>query len=313
MHIVAKDFDLKHTIESAQPLAFFGHYKSTSNADYLEYATQYSYISIKAEIIGNKTYNISAQQHGYCKTQLLKEVKSRLGLNDDIKKIYNNIETDKFMRDAVRNFYGMRVTLNDPWETTLSFIVSQFNNIKRIRGIMLSIINKFGEPENINGKNINFFPGPKALAKASQAQLKACGAGFRSKYIVNAATAFAEGSFDSLHKMKYQDAKNELMKCSGIGDKVADCILLMGYKKLEAFPIDTWIARVLEKEYYSEMEKTKEGNITINEMHRLASSKWGSYAGYAEQYLFWHGRSIGIAERKSRQSNKAGVHKNINI
>ncbi|MGC8710001.1 MAG: DNA-3-methyladenine glycosylase family protein [Candidatus Micrarchaeia archaeon] len=311
MKIIAKDFNLKYTVESAQPLAFFGNYRSEKGIEYIEYATANGIISVSAERIGKNKYSIAAEQHGYyTNTGLKKEINARFGLKDNMKIIYNNIETDKFMRDAVKNFYGMRVTLNGPWETALSFIVSQFNNIKRIRGIMLRLISEFGESNS--GSSAKLFPTPESISKASIGQLKKCGVGFRAKYIKSAAHEFVEGSFDRLNSMGYEEAKETLMKYSGIGDKVADCILLMGYKKLEAFPIDTWVERILEKEYGSEMEKTKNGNIAIREMHRFAMSKWNSYAGYAEQYLYWHGRSIGITERKAMQRNKAAALENIN-
>ncbi len=273
MQIIAKDFNIKYTIESGQPLTFFANYSFSGSKALIKYPLYEGFISIEAEQIG-KDCKINAYSENYSNLELELEIKERLGLNDDIKNIYKSISTDPFMYSAIESFYGMRVTKNDIWQTTLSFLVSQFNNIKRIRRIMLCFVDKFGK---------GYFPSWDSLAKASTKEIFACGTGFRAKYIKEVAEKYDQELFSSYSRLSYEEAKKELMKYKGIGDKVADCILLMGYKKLEAFPIDTWIKRVLINVY--KPEKT-----SIKELHKFARKQWGTLAGYAQQYLYWYGR-----------------------
>ncbi|MEM0149778.1 MAG: hypothetical protein QXW10_02690, partial [Candidatus Micrarchaeaceae archaeon] len=184
-------------------------------------------------------------------------------------------------------YYGMRLTLNDPWETALCFVISQNNNVKRIRGIVLNIIRKFGHPIKDDNDSIvaRSFPTSADIASASIEDIRACGAGFRARYIKNAAEFFASNaSAKGLARKDYATLKEALMEIDGVGDKVSDCIALMGFGKLEAFPIDTWSKRVLEKVYFHGKAQK------VEKLHDFAYGRWGKYAGYAQQYLFWHGR-----------------------
>ena len=291
--MIAKDFNLKYTVESAQPLTFFGDYSAEGSYEKLSYVTQHGMLNIAAKSLGaDNSSEISCNSYGdYSDNEAWSEARKRLSLGDDIRKIYSRIGTDSFMHSAISGFYGMRITENDPWETALCFVVSQFNNVKRIRFIMKRLIGRFGDEEELNGKRVRLFPSAKRLSAAKVNEIFSCGTGFRARYIRSAALAFSDESFaSSLYGMKYADAKVELTKIKGIGEKVADCILLMGYKKLEAFPVDTWVERTMKKVYGSDMQKTKSGNITMKEIRSFASAKWNGYAGYAQQYLYWYGR-----------------------
>ncbi|MEM0201380.1 MAG: hypothetical protein QXD23_03165 [Candidatus Micrarchaeaceae archaeon] len=282
--ITTSDLNIKDTIESGQPLTFHSDFLRKNNWDILRYTTEKGVILISR----NSSDGILRLDYfgDYTSNTAKKEVIFRLGINDDINKIYEKIKTDKFMEEAVNRFYGMRITTNPPWETTLCFLVSQFNNIKRIRLIMKNLINKFGEPYYIDGKKILLFPTPERISKASIQELMSCGTGFRAKYIKSVSTDVKNGfSLDHLNRLDYKEAKENLLKLDGVGDKVADCILLFGYKHYESFPIDVWIKRVVENIYL----KGKKCNI--NDIHEFAYLKWGEYAGYAQQYLYWHGKN----------------------
>ncbi len=201
-----------------------------------------------------------------------------------MKKIYSNISTDNFMESAIREYSGMRVTLNDPWETTVCFILSQYNNMKRIRKITMSLKQKYGE-RAIDGSVK--FPTILSLNKAKEEDLKECGMGFRAKYIL-AAAEFCKNNIDlySLRGRGYDTIKANLMEIYGVGDKVADCIALMGYGELRAFPIDVWVKRTMEKVYFKGRDKK------IPKLMDFAQEQWGEYRGYAQQYLFWHGLNV---------------------
>ncbi|MCL5238853.1 MAG: hypothetical protein M1286_00035 [Candidatus Marsarchaeota archaeon] len=281
------DFSIRHTIESAQPLTFFGDAKSDGNG--VAYACGSSMIEVeqKGDSIGFRAYGSMRA------ARLRDEVRARFGLGDDMPVIYNNIETDAFMKKAIRNYRGLRITRNDPWETALCFVISQFNNVKRIRGIVKRLVAAYGDAHTISagGTQLVFreFPKPEALAEMSVEELMRHGAGFRAKYIRKLAQECC-GSFDlgSIGRKRYADAKDALMQLDGVGDKVADCTLLFGYGKLEAFPTDTWIKRIVEHVYFDGRKQS------ISDIHEFASERWGKYAGYAQQYLFWAGRNMKV-------------------
>ncbi|MDE1834146.1 MAG: DNA-3-methyladenine glycosylase 2, partial [Candidatus Micrarchaeota archaeon] len=272
------DFSLRHTIESGQPLTFYSRYSNHAGTEHLAYVTSEGEINLSL-----KGDRLSYRFNGnYTQKTAKNEVISRLGLDDNLPDIYRQINTDIFMAGAIKGFYGMRITKNDPWEASLCFVISQFNNLKRIRGIIGNMVSEFGE--DLGGTKL--FPSAQALASADLSSIRACGTGFRDKYVKSVAEQFAF-SFDKRkpYKMGYEDAKEKLMELDGIGDKVADCILLFGYNKLDAFPIDTWVKRVMERVYFNGRKRT------IKRLHKFALDRWPkSYLGYAQQYIFWRGR-----------------------
>ena len=278
--------NVKASLESGQPLSFHSTYNITNGIAKVCYVTQKGAIELSYKE-GRLQDTVFFRHHGnYTKKTASEEITKRFGLEDDMEDIYKKISTDKHIKKAIDSHYGMRVTHNDPWETTLCFVISQFNNIKRIKGIVRNLINSYGAELESGNTLTRIFPEPEAIAEASVEDLAKAGAGFRAKYIKNVATAVSNNfDLDRIHGMDYQEGKEYLMEMEGIGDKVADCILLMGYKKLNAFPIDVWIKRSMEDLYM----KNKKANIS--EIHSLADEKWGGYAGYAQQYLFHHARN----------------------
>ncbi len=277
--IHAENFSLKHTIDGGQPLAFYADMKLEKVFEGLGYVTERG----KIDVSYSKRNNIIefGFTGDYSSKSASEDIVKRLGINHDMKSVYSNINTDGFMAKAISGCYGMRVTKSSPWEATLCFLISQFNNIKRIRHIMLRMIEKFGEER----EGSRLFPSSGALASADLAYIRKCGTGFRDKYIKSVAAEF-ENNFDAerLYRLKYEVAKDKLMELDGIGDKVADCILLFGYGKFESFPIDVWIKRVIEKEYFKGRKKS------IRQIHEFSIEKWGRYRGYAQQYIYEFGR-----------------------
>ena len=287
IHVNAKGLNLKATIESGQPLTFTADYLQKNNHELLNYPTQKGLLLVDRNMNNG---SLSFDYFGdYTSASAYREIQRRFGLDAPMKKIYQKINTDPFMENAIRTYDGMRVTSNNSWEATLCFLVSQFNNLKRIRGIMRSMTERFGETLYVDGKRLKLFPTPESMAKASIAELNACGTGFRAKYIKSVSTEISKGfDLNSVGRLKTEEAKRELLRLDGVGDKVADCVLLYGYNRLDTFPIDIWVKRVVEKVYMNGRKKN------IRHIHDFASDRWGSYAGYAEHYLFWHGRSLAI-------------------
>ncbi|VVB77089.1 HhH-GPD superfamily base excision DNA repair protein [uncultured archaeon] len=291
---IVKDFDLKLTFESGQPLAFYGEYRLEKNGKGLSYVTDRGVIRLHCEKTKSST-NIDYNYIGkYTAKSAENDIRARLGLSQDMRKVYAAIDTDQFMHEAITSLRGLRMTKSDPWEATLCYLTSQANNMKRIRGTIRKFVDVFGDDYKGKGACAKLFPSPASIAKATIPELTACGTGFRAKYIKGVAASFA-GGFDSdaLYGMDYATAKLELTKHRGIGDKVADCVLLFGYGKMQAFPTDVWIKRVVEHVYFGSRK------TSAREIHSFAENKWGPYAGYAQQYLFWHGRSKTIGKPSS--------------
>ncbi len=197
---------------------------------------------------------------------------------DNLGRIYKKINTDKAIDEAVNRYRGLRITKNDPWETTVSFICSANNNTKRIRKNVQSLM----------AGGAIMTPAEILKSDISRARL-----GFREKFLKKTSRMVIGGhSLGEVGKMKYDEAIAHLTQLHGVGDKVANCILLFGYGFLESFPIDTWIRRTMIDNYFGG-KKTNDARI-----RSLAQDKWGKYAGYANQYLFCYAR--GLAGEKDK-------------
>jgi N-glycosylase/DNA lyase len=283
--INVEDFNLRLSIESGQPLTFHGSYKRIGRSEFFTYTTSRGRISLENKIVGRGNSVLLKDFDGYTKEGANAEVRRRFGLDDKMEEIYSHINTDDFMGMAITRMRGMRITRNDPWETTLCFLISQFNNMKRIRLIIRNMIERFGA--EVDGARL--FPTPDAIADAKLDEIRACGTGFRDKYVRSVASDWIRSrEVDHLYSIDYGEAKRVLMSFDGIGDKVADCILLFGYGRQEAFPIDLWVKRVMEKVYFNGRRKK------IEQLHRFAEKRFSPYQGYAQQYIFYWGRESGM-------------------
>lgn len=270
-----KSLNLKYTVESGQPLTF--HADCDWTAGTVSYNNGTQLVTIVSKHGTLKLYAKNA-------AQAEKEFTSRFRIDDDMKQIYSEINTDPFMDSAIRSYNGMRLTLNDPWETTMCFILSQYNNLKRIRKIVLKTKQMYGE-RSPDGSAM--FPTPERIKRLSERDLIECGMGFRARYIKSAAEMCTDSiDLSALNRKGYDAVKSNLMEINGVGEKVADCIALMGYGKMEAFPIDVWVKRTLENVYFKGKDKK------INRLMDFAEEQWGANRGYAQQYIFWNGMNM---------------------
>lgn len=201
--------------------------------------------------------------------------KEYFDLNTDYAKFIRAIDADDSCLQAAADFgSGIRILKQDVWEMIITFIISQQNNIKRIRKCIDTICERYGEKQLApDGTMFYSFPAPESLAKASEEEFCSCNLGYRSKYLVQTSRVIAEGEFalQRLEKLDYPRAKAELLKLSGIGSKVADCICLFGLHMLDAFPIDTHIIKVLEEHYPK----------------GFPFEKYPGFAGVLQQYIFY--------------------------
>ena len=202
------------------------------------------------------------------------------------------ISADERLNDAVTVKQGIRILNQDFFETLISFIMSQNKQIPHIKQIVHTISERYGTKIDCgNGKTAYAFPTVEQLQNVTEEQLRECKTGFRAPYIKNAVDKVAAGEIDSkeLRDMDAKTAREKLMTIKGVGEKVANCVLLFGLGKRDAFPVDVWMKRIMETMYFD--KDTKKEVI-----EQFAVEKFGEYAGYAQQYLFCYGRENGIGK-----------------
>ncbi len=215
-------------------------------------------------------------------------LKDYFRLDDDLNNIYKQITQDQRVSEMVAKYPGLRLLRQDPWECTIAFICSANSNIPRIHKVIENLSNTFGSSLQLDGHTRYSFPSPQQLVVAGEQRLRELGLGFRAPYVDKATRLVSEDRLNlkSLIHMPYEIAKETLMECPGIGPKIADCILVFSLEKMEAFPIDVWVRRALG-DWYFPNQKTPSNQV----LQSWAQSYFGTYGGYAQQYLF-HGRRL---------------------
>ncbi len=199
-------------------------------------------------------------------------------LDSDYSEIASMIPPDdRFLKAALAYGHGMRLLRQDPWETMVSFILSQRKNIPAIKASVEALCTRYGEEAACNQITYRSFPTAERLTGIGCEDLRTCSLGYRDKYVAEAARQFEAGQirFDELEKAGFDAAKSSLKGMYGIGDKVADCILLFGLGYKNAFPEDTWIKKILEKEYAGHFPK----------------ERYDGHLGMVQQYMFYYARS----------------------
>jgi len=213
----------------------------------------------------------------------------------DLDTDYGKIKTylasrDENLKKAVSHGYGIRLLKQDFWETLVSFLISQNNNIPRIKKIIESLCSHFGLPVK-GGFTQKTFPAVSVLANTSLDDLNICRGGYRCRYISKTAAMLNQTPFviSRIQKLPPVEVRKFLLSLPGIGEKVADCILLYSGLDRSAFPIDRWVKRVIETLYFKR-------ETDVNSIRQFARDYFGDFAGIAQQYLFYYARErrIGI-------------------
>ncbi len=220
--------------------------------------------------------------------------KTYLGLDRDYGEINRNIlsiSDNPSLSDAVARSSGIRILKQDGWEAVCSFIISQNNNIPRIKKLIAALSRECGSPVDVSGMDTHIaeahrsaeghfysFPTPESLLELGISGLAELKTGFRAKYIFDAAQKVASGELDlsKIAALDTESAIKSLCSVKGIGPKVASCALLFGFSKLDTFPVDVWIKKVMAKYFDEDFEP----------------SSLGEYAGIAQQYLFYYERYL---------------------
>jgi len=213
-----------------------------------------------------------------------------LGLDDDLEAIRATAPEDAVVQEAYDEYWGMRIVRDPPFGSLISFICSAQMRVGRIHGMQQALRETFGQPVEFDGRTYHAFPTPKALAAATEAALRDLSLGYRAPYVKRTAEMVAEGDAhpDDAIGREYEAAREYLTQFVGVGEKVADCVLLFSLGYLEAVPLDTWIRTTIE-EYYPDCER---GNYA-DTSRAIRAALGGEYAGYTQTYLFHYLRSGG--------------------
>ena len=209
---------------------------------------------------------------------------------DNLEEIVRSISKDRTIREAVKKYPGLRIVRQDPFQCLISFITSSNSNIQKIKSNLEKLSRKLGRRVIFDNREFYAFPEPKSIANSTVEEIYGCGLGYRSKFVIEAAKLVVSKQidFEYLMKCSYHEAKEAIQSVPGIGSKVADCVLLFSLDKLDAFPLDRWMLRILKKYYLDEFElKTK--SITEKQyeiLHEKIVDYFGPFAGYAQQFLF---------------------------
>ncbi len=198
-------------------------------------------------------------------------------LSRDYGAISRGFRGGEYLDRCVDYGMGIRILRQEPWETLCSFILSQCNNIKRIKGITERLCECFGRLIDFEGQRLYTFPGPEILAGLTEEDLSPLRCGYRAPYLLSAARSVCAGEIqlEKLISMDAASAKKTLLQIQGVGEKVANCVVLFGLSHMEAFPVDVWIKRALKEHFPPDFDP----------------AALGEYAGLAQQYIFYFARS----------------------
>lgn len=246
-------------------------------------------------VFGNNVINVSKKENGdvlfegVCEGNIQTICEKYFDLNRNYEKIKETLaQKDENLAESIKCGKGIRILNQDLWETIISFIISANNNIPRIKGIIERISKKYGKEIKFRGNSYYTFPTIESLNKASIKDLRDLGLGFRDKYIYNTTKLIIKKQIN-IEELKEKETtiemRNELLKLSGVGPKVADCILLFSdLKRMDVFPIDVWVRRVMNELYIHNPDEAK---VSKKQIEKIAENKFGELRGVAQQYLFY--------------------------
>ncbi|MHC1575947.1 MAG: DNA-3-methyladenine glycosylase family protein [Methanosarcinaceae archaeon] len=271
------DFDLDHTLDCGQV------FRWEKKDDWWTGVVRGSVVSVRQDTGADVLWVNSDLPEGV--------IRWYFRLDDDLSQILSLINRDQYINAAIAGYRGLRLIRQEPWECLISYMLATASNIPRIKkGIfrLCQIVGDEIEPDYYS------FPDAGTLANACEDDISDCKLGFRASRIIKAAGLVAEGELDldATARLDYPEAKQQLMLVKGIGEKVADCVLLFSFDKMEAFPVDTHVEQVV-RSYYGDDEFFG-GTVTKKKIGEWGRSYFGNYCGYAQQYLFYGKRLEGI-------------------
>ena len=243
----------------------------------------------KGNVLNVKKEGNKVTFKGICNGDIKEVVEDYFDLNRDYEKIKEHLsKIDDNMKKSVEYGKGIRILNQDLWETIISFIISANNNIPRIKGIIERLSKNYGKEIDYNGEKYYTFPTAEELKDVSVEKYRELGLGFRDIRLYETTKMILDGEVD-LDELRNNpntmEVRDKLLTLSGVGPKVADCILLFSdLKRFEVFPIDVWVRRVMNDLYIKNEDETK---VNKKQIEKIAKEKFGDLAGLAQQYLFY--------------------------
>jgi len=279
----APHFSLKHTLES-------GQYFRWTERDGL-------YTVVRGQRLLRARQEGETLKYDGTDAWFLKEF---LALDQDFPSMEKSLRRDRRLWEALDAYPGLRILRQDPWECTAAFITSIASNIPRITGNVNDMARTYGLPIRLGEIQDHTFPRPDRLE--DEEGLRKLRLGFRAAYLIQAARLARSGILEEISMQSYDDAKETLMVIPGVAEKVADCILLFAYGRLNAFPVDTWIRKVMIQLFF------KGRKVPDRAIRAFASERWGDLAGVAQQFLYhWSRRSGAFTSSRKGAARRARV------
>jgi len=213
-------------------------------------------------------------------------VERYFALDHPLAEIYRSFPADPAMAAALEYCRGMRIIRQPAWECLATFITSSMKQVAHISQISRTLRERYGRALGPGGPYD--YPAPARLALLREEELRACALGYRAGNLLKTARMVAGGEVDleAIRSLPDEEARAELMRLAGVGEKVANCVLLFAYERVRAFPIDVWIERVLREHYFRGKRR-----VTAGRMREFSRNYFGEFGGYAQQYLFHHARA----------------------
>ena len=271
--IAAPDFDLAMTLDSGQVF----HWEKQDRG----FAGAIGETTVYVQQNG-KTLNFSGAS--------AKTIVGYFALDHPLDEICATFPRDEAMNSAREFCRGLRIIRQPKWECLATFICSSMKQVAHIRQISAALRRRFGTAQKVGGRNIFTFPAAERLARASERELRACALGYRARNLLTTAQRVASGeaNVESWSKVSDSKLRERLCDLPGVGTKVANCVMLFAYERINAFPIDVWIERVLREQYFATKSR-----VAAKTLAEFAAKYFSRHGGYAQQYLFHYARMSG--------------------
>ncbi len=266
----APDFDLAVTLDSGQTF----HWEPLGPGYVGCIGARPVYVEQRGEALVIRQRDVALVRHYFA-------------LDHSLGEICRALPEDAALTPAKEFCRGLRIMRQPIWECLATFITSSMKQVAHIRQMSRALRERFGTAHTLSGATLYAYPEPARLAAASEAELRACGLGYRAKNLRATAQFVAAGEADLESWRKLDDTllQAQLLGLPGVGEKVANCVMLFAYERLRAFPIDVWIERVLREKYFPRARK-----LTAGRLRDFCDRYFGEHGGYAQQFLFHHAR-----------------------
>ena len=273
MQIKCGDLNLEATLNSGQVFGFKKGPDGSFSGNLLGHPSQISHTNGQLSIASEYSHSID-------------KVRSYFDLSQNLDTVYQVLENELPLRPALKAYRGLRVLRQDPWEALACFILSSNNNVKRIQGIHKNLCAYFSRRA---GRLADTFPSAHEIASSHERILRELGLGYRAPFLLHTAKFLSRNDLylEQIRSAEHSEALSRVLAFPGIGPKVADCVLLYGFHRLDTFPVDVWILRAMRKIYF------RNRRVSEQRVHDFGRKRWGAWSGYVQQYIF-HGARNGV-------------------